>query len=791
MRPKEVILASIFFIFITLIFFYKIFFGLIPLPTDLIVGIYHPWLDYKWGYDTGVPYHNSVLSDAVSIFYPLKTLAAEFLRKGQLPLWNPYMFGGYPLYASVQLGLVFPTMILYLLFSSPIAWTLQIMSQPFLASFFMYLLLRHLNLDKLSSVFGGIAYGFGGFTMVWMQWNTQAVTSMFLPILILLEDKYLISKQSKWGVLLSIFLTLQVLAGYLPIIPFTFIGMTVWYLFRSRSYIADLKILFFIILGFSLSAVFLLPVAELIQISQRKIETLGGLGTPFVSPENYINLIAPDFFGNTATRNFWGKGDYLDSTVYTGVTTLIFSFAALKNFFNKIQVKFALCLFILSIIISVSNPLSVFLYKLGIWGGSSIAMNRINFLINFSLSILGAYGISIIKNHHSRLSLKPSIWILSAVAGAVTGLLFSKQLLLNSFTSDEANLWLSYINISLKNLILPTLIIVAVFLLVILIKKFPLFKPIAKLILILILFFELFRFGLKFNTFSKTDFLYPETNISKFLEKYPNERIVAEKDIFPANMWVPFKLSSITGYDGVYPLNIAQLLATADSGQTDTPPKARWGILTNFNSKIIDETNTRFLVTVKRDSKGQISQNGQVSNQFMLPKYKEAYTDKGVTILENIQSFPRVYLTKNVIKTNDKETLRLMVDENFPIKTTSISDFAWNNPSDKALKDTLSYQQVTNSHIQIRAESNIDAYLVVLDSFYPGWKAFIDGQETIIHKTNYNFRGIILPKGIHTIDFIYSPKSLKYGVIVSGISLLIIFLLLLKPKFSKYEIKKN
>lgn len=769
MNFKEAVIALIFFAVVTLIFFYKILFGLIPLPTDLIVGAYYPWLSYKWeNYNIGVPVHNPKLSDAVSLYYPFKSLAADFERKGELPLWNPYIFGGYPLFANVQAGLFFPTMIFYLLFSSPIAWTLQVMSQPFFASFFMYLLLRHFGLKKLPGIFGSIAYGFGGFTILWMQWNTQATTSMFLPILILLEDRYLTSKSLRWGASLSIFIALQILAGYLPIIPLTLIGMAMWYLFRSKKYISDLKILLFIILGLSLSAIFLLPVFELINISQRTVETLGG-SSPFVSLKNFITAIAPDFFGNDATGNFWGSGDHMDFTLYSGATTLIFALLGIKYLWNKIQVKFAISLFLIVLVITIANPLSAFLYKLGVWGGNSITMNRANFLINFSLSILGAYGISLIKISYLKLSLKLGIGFLVIPSIIIAALLYSE-------TSP-------HINISLRNLVLPVLLITTVLFLIFLLKKFNFFRSISAYIFVLILIIELFRNGWKFNTFSSVNFIYPNTPITEFLEKFPNDRFVAENDVIPANMWIPFKLSSITGYDGIYPLSAAQLLATANSGKSDTPPQPRWGILENFDSKILDETNTRFIVAVKRDNSGKVSEDGQISNKLKMPKYKEVFSDKGVIVLENTQALPRTYLTKNVIKSSDKEALKLMIDKSFPISTTSIADFKWSSSSSEDLKSDLRYKQITNSRVLINTTSNIEAFLVILDSFYPGWKVFIDGQESIIHKTNYNFRGIMLPRGTHTVEFIYTPESLKYGIIISGVSLTVIFALLIIPGF--------
>ncbi|TSC88604.1 MAG: Uncharacterized protein G01um10147_100 [Microgenomates group bacterium Gr01-1014_7] len=777
MSLKEAILTLIFFTVITIVFFYKIFLGLIPLPTDLIVGGYYPWLSYKWGYITGVPVKNTKLSDSVSLFYPAKALAAEFEKKGEFPLWNPYMFGGYPLFASVSFGLLFPTMIFYLIFQAPIAWTLQTMSQSILASFFMYLLLRHLKLDKIASVFGSIAFGFGGFSILWLQWNTQATTALFLPILILLMDKYLISKKLRWGALFSIFLALQIFAGYLPIILLTLVSLVIWYIFRSNS-LSSLKIIFFVILGILLSAVYLLPVGELIQISQRKVETLGPAG-PFTPPENFINLIAPDFFGNDATSNFWGRGDHMDATLYVGIITLILALYGISKFYKKREVKFAVCLFIVTIIISVSNPLSDFLYKLGVWGGSSITMNRVNFMMNFSLSLLGAYGILAIKNFYSKLSLKPAILVAAVALGVILGLLISKEMLLKSLNeatvSSEIISWLARINISLRNTILPSFLIAVGVLLIYLSKKFQRIRQISAFIFILVLTFELFRFGLKFNTFAKPSFIYPQTPITNFLERYPNDRFIAEQNILPANMWVPFKLSSMQGYDGIYPLNTAKLLAVADSDNTDATPMTRWGVLQNFNSKILDETNTRFLLIEKKKNQYEASD-----------KYKKVFEDKEVVVLENTQALPRVYLTKKVIKTSDQQTLKLLLDENFPIRTTSVTeDFEFNNVSEETLSADLEYRSVTNSHVVIKANSNIDAYLVVLDSFYPGWKAKIDGNETKIHRTNYNFRGILLPKGDHIVEFIYTPESLKYGAMMSGTSLLIILLLLLYPSFKR------
>lgn len=792
---KEFGLIVLLFLVLTSVFSYKIFQGNIPLPTDLIVGAYHPWYGRNYeGYPLGVPVKNPKLSDAVSIFYPLKALAVDYIKSGQLPLWNPYMFAGYPLFANVQLGLLFPTMIFYLFLPTTLGWTFQTLSQPFLAGIFMYLLLRHLKLNPLPSIFGGVAFGFGGFTILWMQWNTQATTSMLLPILILLEDKYLKSKKLKWGLLFSIFLCFQIFAGYLPVLPPTLMCLGIWYLFKSQNYLKDLSLGFFFILGVTLSAIFTVPVTELVLNSQRGVETLGSQN-PFTHPGNFLTLIAPDFFGNDATGNFWGIGDHMDATLYVGITTLLFAIIGVKEFFQKREIKFALTILILAIFFSIQNPISSFLYTHGVWGGTSITMNRINFVINFAIALLGAYGLSTIKNNESKINLKPSIWTLATYAGIILGIFLSRYhlnkwlFLVKGDLVGNFNDMFAHLNIALKNLILPGAIIFLLLIIFIVLKFIKPIRKIAPLIFTVILIAELFRFGWKFNVFSEPEFAYPSTNLTKYLQNFPDDRIVAEADVLPANMWVPFKISSIAGYDGLYPLRMAKVLAVANSDDIEAAPQPRWGTVNKFNSGILDATNTRFILATKL-KEGVLSPEGKVNYLLQTPNLKEVYSDNFVAVLENQDRLPRAFITKQAIKATDSAMLAAMVDKTYPLETIALSEnIDFSNPA-ATISATADYNQINNSHIQVKTNSDQDGYLVVLDGFYPGWKAFIDGSETLINRTNFDFKGILLPKGNHIVDFYYQPKSIFYGAIISIISLVITIVGLSLP-FIRRKLQKS
>src|SRR3954465_9285777 len=97
-------LPLLLFIFSLAIFFKPIFIqGQLPIPSDTIIGLYHPFRDlYADRYPNGIPYKNFLTTDPVRQQYPWKYTAIENLANGSLPIWNPYEMGGTPLLANFQ-----------------------------------------------------------------------------------------------------------------------------------------------------------------------------------------------------------------------------------------------------------------------------------------------------------------------------------------------------------------------------------------------------------------------------------------------------------------------------------------------------------------------------------------------------------------------------------------------------------------------------------------------------------------------------------------------------------------
>jgi hypothetical protein len=154
--------------------------------------------------------------------------------------------------------------------------------------------------------------------------------------------------------------------------------------------------------------------------------------------------------------------------------------------------------------------------------------------------------------------------------------------------------------------------------------------------------------------------------------------------------------------------------------------------------------------------------------------------DLGVgVVFENLRARPRVWLTPQVMSLPPEAIVNT-------IRTSHLPDGRTFDPSLLSLVEapiTLTPQQTDNNgsaqidhlssgEMQVRTASTQPAFLVTSDTFYPGWRATIDGAPVSILQTDYALRGVVVPSGTHIVRFEFRPRSFYYGIGVSLISLL-------------------
>jgi hypothetical protein len=76
--------------------------------------------------------------------------------------------------------------------------------------------------------------------------------------------------------------------------------------------------------------------------------------------------------------------------------------------------------------------------------------------------------------------------------------------------------------------------------------------------------------------------------------------------------------------------------------------------------------------------------------------------------------------------------------------------------------------------LSLEAEMSGPGYIVLVDTFDPGWRATVDGRPRPVLRANVAFRAVEVPAGRHVVSFVYRPRSLQIGAAVSGLTALLI-----------------
>ena len=78
----------------------------------------------------------------------------------------------------------------------------------------------------------------------------------------------------------------------------------------------------------------------------------------------------------------------------------------------------------------------------------------------------------------------------------------------------------------------------------------------------------------------------------------------------------------------------------------------------------------------------------------------------------------------------------------------------------------------SNNRLDLTVNAEENSLLVLSDTYYPGWNAFVDGKKTKICRADYTFRAIPLSAGTHRIEFVYDPMSFKLGAAATLLGIL-------------------
>ncbi len=325
--------------------------------------------------------------DTFLYFYPYWDAAAEALRHGRIPLWNPHLFMGAPFLANSQAGFFYPlNWPVWLLLPTPYAVSASILLHLLIAGVGAYLAGRQtLGLGRWGGLVTAVLFALGGYLTAQVEHINQLQGLAWLPWFLWVAARVFRSRLGNRWVLVgqgavgfALLFSLQLLAGHTQTSFITGVMLIVWgaahwlekWLLRNsphglglsfqwRRFYRRLPLVLLMGGGVAvlLTAVQLLPTFELIQQSSRQ----GGL-----TPNEVLSFSLHPLLLNRALLPAYGQSLFSEYVAILPLTALLLAFLAAWQWRQWRGVLPAIALVLLGLLLALGifNPLNWLLARL-------------------------------------------------------------------------------------------------------------------------------------------------------------------------------------------------------------------------------------------------------------------------------------------------------------------------------------------------------------------------------------------------------------------------------------------
>lgn len=806
-----------------------VFFG-----KSLLPNLYYPKEFAPFGYEGRKPASSFNVDLATPTFYelPMNYLVGKMYLKGDLPLWNPYQGAGVALASQYSTRVFFPYQILENICPYWL-WDYFMLGRLFVAGFFTYLFLRLLGLSLLPAFLGGIFYMFSG-SFVWFINLEQFVNvAMLVPILLFSLERMIKFRKRRFIAESSIAFALLFLGGQPEITIYVLLLTACYYFFRIErkglGYFIKENLKFFIslLLGLGLSCLVILPFLEYIPNSFNFHPLGGDMGIRDPMGLSYVFAI---FMPTAYTYpTFWrtfpinGPWDCLGG--YIGILPMFLMLLAFFHEMNRYR-KYLLFFGIFGSLIILKNigfPLISWIGRLPLldmvwsqrWAGC---------VWTFCFACAGAFSIEVISSplepKRLRICLVAFLYLIFLI------FLFSKLVYILALAGLSDPFLKRYISSALFLNKLKMIVIPFVPIFISMISTFFFLKnkrsfvlslvalstlefwfyipkgmdnfweglKVIPLIMGLLVVFAILRekkllaiYGLILFLISgsiidlKSSYGFPQRYnpfkkppyIELLEEKEDNFRVMAIGGVLMPNYSSAFEIFDVRYIDSLSPLHYQHFIDRHLMRKSDFKISDQlWFTGEPLNNKDVEDNllfysylGVKYIIAPPQ-------------THIDLPLIH----DREVKIYENPYCFPRIYVASKVKYATDyKEAQKFLGEDGFDLRNCVALEEKipfWYIPNDESLGYQAKILGYSPNKVVVSCYLKSNGILVLTDTFFPGWKAYVDGKEEKIYRVNGLVRGVFLEKGKHSIVFKYFPFSFKLGLGISLLSILILMLIM-------------
>ncbi len=784
---------------------------------------------------SGSIYTNKTLraGDAISFnsFVPFINQEAQ---AHEAPLWIPYIFSGMPSFGSLMVtgdrwydlttwGYIQVESVAKTLSSNPDIF--RIVFEYWIFGIGMYLYMRSKKASRWIAMFVTLAMIYSSFIIVFVMigHNTKVWALMCAPYILLLLDSLLHKFKWYYVALLAIVVHLCIESTHVQMVFNIFFGFGVYLLYqfiiaaiKKENVLPYVKtILAFGVcagIGVGMAADRYLSVQEFNPYSIRGTGPLqqaatdhategGGLDYDYAtnwsfSPEEVFTFVVPGYYGTGIVPfpykgqimhagSYWGQMPFTDLPNYMGLIVLLLAiYGCVKNWKNR-SVQALAVMAIIGLFISFGKNLS-FLFDLMFYYFPMFnkfrAPSMILALVQLATPILAGYGLLSIVNGVKTMKDVEKKRILYIAIGCAVWLIIgfiyqgaNKDSYVQSVDeSRKSQLPGEFVfNMAMGDwercAFLAALFFGAAYLVVRgKINVCYVYVAAIGLTLVDLMWIDNRRMEIVPKTEITAD--YQKTDIVDFLQK--DNSLYRMYDITDApNKPAYWKMQHIVGYDAAKMREYQDMLDVAGVGEGVSNEFTQAAEQANSNSGgpvanalLWNLLNVKYIVST-------VSPGAAYKPVFVGSTSGKAKA----AVYENTTMLPRAFFVNHYEVKQPLAILNTMKQGSFDpraVEYVETDPHLTVQPPDSTASVTVdSYEP---QHIALTANASGDNLLFMSEVYYqPAWKAYIDGQETPILKTDYLFRSILVPRGTHKIEFRYESKAFTEGKSISlGLNLL-------------------
>ena len=155
--------------------------------------------------------------------------------------------------------------------------------------------------------------------------------------------------------------------------------------------------------------------------------------------------------------------------------------------------------------------------------------------------------------------------------------------------------------------------------------------------------------------------------------------------------------------------------------------------------------------------------------------YPVVYAGNDGAVFENPNALGRAWLVGTTIVVPEGSEIDAMSSPSFDFRTMAVVDAPLGTPlSDERVNGSARIVEYEPSRVVVETTADRDAFMVLAETWYPDWRATVDGQGVHMYRANHAFRGVRVPAGTHRVEFVFAPATLKRGFViwVVGLTLL-------------------